>query len=51
MALAGTGILKHPMGIKAGVDAMLQAAESHRLGVDLEEYAKSHEELNIALES
>ena len=51
MALAGTGILKHPMGIKAGVDAMMQAAEAHQLGVSVEEYSESHQELKIALES
>lgn len=49
MALAGTGILKHPMGIKAGVDAMLQAAEAHRKGVSVDKYGKDHPELAMAL--
>jgi len=50
MALAGTGILKHRMGIKAGVDAMMQAAQAHQAGVSVDEYARDHEELRIALE-
>jgi ribulose 1,5-bisphosphate carboxylase large subunit-like protein len=49
MALAGSNILKHPLGIKAGVDAMLQAAEAFRRGVSVEEYAKDHEALAVAL--
>jgi len=50
MALAGTSILKHPLGIKAGVDAMLQAVEAWRSGKSLDDYARDHKELRIALE-
>ena len=49
MGLAGTSILKHPLGIKAGVDAMLQAAEAFGQGKTVDEYAKNHEELRVAL--
>ncbi|NOZ23420.1 MAG: ribulose 1,5-bisphosphate carboxylase large subunit, partial [Planctomycetes bacterium] len=49
MGLAGTSILKHPLGIKAGVDAMLQAVEAFNAGKSVEEYAKGHEELRVAL--
>jgi 2,3-diketo-5-methylthiopentyl-1-phosphate enolase len=48
-AVAGVGILSHPLGTKAGVKAMRQAAEAFRLGIPLEEYAKEHEELRLAL--
>ncbi|MBC7326487.1 hypothetical protein H5T87_00020 [bacterium] len=51
LAIAGVGILSHPLGTKAGVRAMRQAAEAFRLGVPLEEYAKEKEELRLALES
>jgi len=49
MGLAGSSILKHPMGIRAGVDAMLQAVEAWRAGVTVDEYAKDHPELRAAL--
>jgi len=50
MPLAGTSILKHPMGIKAGVDAMYQAVDAFKAGLTVDEYAKEHEELRIAIE-
>lgn len=49
LAIAGVGILSHPLGTKAGVKAMRQAAEAFRLGIPLEEYAKEKEELRLAL--
>ena len=49
IGLAGSNILKHPMGIKAGVDAMYQAKEAAWQNISLEEYAQSHEELKVAL--
>ncbi len=49
LAIAGVGILSHPLGTKAGVMAMRQAAEAFRLGIPLEEYAKDKEELRHAL--
>lgn len=49
LAIAGVGILSHPLGTKAGVIAMRQAAEAFRLGITLEKYAKEKEELRLAL--
>jgi len=50
LPMAGGAILDHPMGIRAGVLALRQAAESWRKGVPVAEYAKSHRELAMALE-
>ncbi len=49
LAIAGVGILSHPLGTKAGVKAMRQAAEAFRLGIPLDEYAKDKDELRLAL--
>jgi ribulose 1,5-bisphosphate carboxylase large subunit-like protein len=49
LVLAGTGITTHPMGIMAGTTALRQAAEAFRAGVTLEEYAREHVELRVAL--
>lgn len=49
IGLAGSNILKHPMGIKAGVNAMYQAKEAYHRGIPLEEYAREHQELKVAL--
>ncbi|MGC9003522.1 MAG: RuBisCO large subunit C-terminal-like domain-containing protein [bacterium] len=49
LAIAGVGILSHPLGTKAGVKAMRQAAEAYRLGISPREYAKEHEELRLVL--
>jgi len=49
MGLAGSSILKHPMGIKAGVDAMYQAAEAVRQNIPLRDYAQDHKELRVAI--
>jgi ribulose 1,5-bisphosphate carboxylase large subunit-like protein len=48
--MAGGAILGHPMGIRAGVVALCQAADAWRLGVPIAEYAKSHPELAAALD-
>ena len=49
IGLAGSSILKHPMGIKAGVRAMYQAAEAARQNIPLRDYAQDHRELRVAL--
>ena len=50
MMLAGTGITRHPMGVSAGTAALRQAAEAFREGVSVDEYARTHEELRLALQ-
>jgi ribulose-bisphosphate carboxylase large chain len=47
---AGGGVLGHPDGPKAGAKALRQAMEAVLEGMDLEEYAKKHQELRRALE-
>ncbi len=47
---AGAGMHAHPSGIKAGVSSLRQAAEAHMKGIALEEYAKSHKELQEAID-
>ncbi|MFQ5888303.1 MAG: RuBisCO large subunit C-terminal-like domain-containing protein [Candidatus Hydrothermarchaeales archaeon] len=49
IGLAGSYILKHPLGIKAGVNTMYQAKEAAQEGIPLEEYAQNHKELKVAL--
>ncbi|MFH0965150.1 MAG: RuBisCO large subunit C-terminal-like domain-containing protein [Planctomycetota bacterium] len=49
MALAGSAILNHPDGPRAGVDAMLAVVEAWRKKVPLGEYAKGHPALGKAL--
>ena len=49
LPMAGGAILGHPMGIRAGVLALRQAADAWRQSVPVEEYAKSHKELAVAL--
>jgi 2,3-diketo-5-methylthiopentyl-1-phosphate enolase len=46
---SGGGIHAHPMGPKAGARALRQAIDAAVKGVKLEEYAKEHEELGVAL--
>ncbi len=48
---AGAGIHAHPGGMKAGIDALKQAAEATMKGVSLEDYALEHEELRQAIEA
>lgn len=49
LPMAGGAIIGHPMGIRAGVLALRQAAESFKAKVALDEYARSHPELAAAL--
>jgi len=49
MMLAGSGITTHPMGVNAGTVALQQAAEAFQKGLSVEEYARSHKELRLAL--
>ncbi len=46
----GGGIHGHPKGTKSGARAVRQALDAVLSGIDLEAYAKSHEELREALE-
>jgi len=48
--IAGGAVLGHPMGPRAGIRAMVQAAIAAARGIALEEYARDHEELRAALE-
>jgi ribulose-bisphosphate carboxylase large chain len=48
--LAGGGIVAHPGGVAAGVESMKQGWEAALNGSTLENYAKSHQELAIAIE-
>ncbi len=50
MYLAGAGIFGHPGGPVAGVAAVRQAWQAAALGIDLQEYAKDHEELRQSVE-
>jgi ribulose-bisphosphate carboxylase large chain len=45
----GGGCHGHPLGTTAGAKAIRQALEASMQGIDLEEYAKKHKELKIAL--
>lgn len=47
---AGAAMHAHPMGLKAGVDALRQAAEAWKLDIPLEEYAKDHPELQACID-
>jgi 2,3-diketo-5-methylthiopentyl-1-phosphate enolase len=50
MMIAGGGVLSHPKGIRAGLQAMLQAVEAATKGIPLDEYAKTHQELKEAID-
>jgi ribulose-bisphosphate carboxylase large chain len=50
MYLAGGGILAHPGGAAAGVQAIRQAWEAAAGGVPQEEYARTHHELRQSRE-
>ena len=45
----GGGIHAHPMGTAAGATACRQALEASLEGISLQEYAKTHKELELAL--
>lgn len=47
--LAGGGIMAHPDGVTAGVESMRQGWEAALCGIPLDEYAKTHQELNRAI--
>ncbi|MDD3407948.1 MAG: RuBisCO large subunit C-terminal-like domain-containing protein [Methanomicrobium sp.] len=47
---AGGGIHGHPEGTKSGAAAMRQAVDAYMEGASLEEYAKTHRELRLAIE-
>jgi 2,3-diketo-5-methylthiopentyl-1-phosphate enolase len=47
---AGAGMHAHPMGMKAGITALNQAAEAWKKDIPLQEYAKEHPELKGALD-
>ncbi|NTW49490.1 MAG: ribulose 1,5-bisphosphate carboxylase [Chlorobiales bacterium] len=45
----GRGIFGHPMGPKGGAASIRQSWEAIKQGISLPEYAKTHEELQVAL--
>jgi len=47
---AGGGIHGHPNGTVSGAKAMRQAVDATLKGISLKTYAKTHEELRLALE-
>ncbi len=47
---AGGGVAGHPGGVRAGGMGMSQAVDAAFLGIPVEEYAKDHRELAVALE-
>jgi 2,3-diketo-5-methylthiopentyl-1-phosphate enolase len=47
---AGAAMHAHPMGMKAGVDALHQASEAWIKDIPIEEYAKNHPELQAAID-
>ncbi|MCL4386332.1 MAG: RuBisCO large subunit C-terminal-like domain-containing protein [Actinobacteria bacterium] len=47
---AGGAIHGHPLGAAAGAKAFRQAIDAVVANIDLDEYAKNHEELKVALE-
>ena len=47
---AGGGVAGHPGGVRKGALGMSQAVDAAYLGIPLAEYARTHEELRIALE-
>lgn len=48
---AGGGIHGHPMGTEAGGRAFVQAIEAARQSIPLADYARSHSELQVALDT
>lgn len=47
---AGGGVAGHPGGVRKGAMGMCQAVDAAYLGIPVDEYAKDHAELRIALE-
>ncbi|MCL2143612.1 MAG: RuBisCO large subunit C-terminal-like domain-containing protein [Methanomassiliicoccaceae archaeon] len=48
---AGGGVAGHPGGVRKGALGMSQAVDATFLGIPLNEYAKTHDELRTALET
>ena len=48
---AGGGVAGHPDGVRGGAMAMSQAVDAAFAGIPKEEYAKTHKELALALET
>jgi len=46
----GGGIHSHPMGTQSGAKAVVQAYEAWKNNVTLEDYAKDHQELKVAID-
>jgi len=46
----GAGCHAHPKGTTAGAKALVQACEAYQKGIDIKKYAKSHKELEEAIE-
>lgn len=46
----GAGCHAHPKGTTAGAKALVQACEAYQKGIDIKEYAKTHKELEEAIE-
>ncbi|MCL2712806.1 MAG: RuBisCO large subunit C-terminal-like domain-containing protein [Methanomassiliicoccaceae archaeon] len=46
---AGGGVAGHPGGVRKGAMGMSQAVDAVFSGIDLNEYAKTHDELRVAL--
>ncbi|RLC33402.1 ribulose 1,5-bisphosphate carboxylase [Candidatus Shapirobacteria bacterium] len=51
MMIAGGGVLGHPMGVTAGVKAMVAAVEAAAKGIPLVEAAKTSQELKVAIDT
>jgi len=49
IAQAGAGVAAHPLGIEAGAKSMRQATEAIMKKIGLKEYAKTHNELKLAI--
>ncbi|HQM95336.1 MAG TPA: ribulose-bisphosphate carboxylase [Methanofastidiosum sp.] len=46
----GAGCHAHPRGTTAGAKALVQACEAYQKGIDIKDYAKTHKELEEAIE-
>ncbi len=46
---AGGGVSGHPMGVRGGAAAMVQAVDAALAGIHVDEYAKTHKELELAI--
>jgi ribulose-bisphosphate carboxylase large chain len=47
----GRGVFEHPLGPQAGARSLHQGWEAVTMGIELKDYAKSHEELRLAIEA